>query len=43
MLRKTMIMLIAGTMALGAAACNTVSGAGEDLQSVSQTTEEAIN
>jgi predicted small secreted protein len=43
MFRKTMIVLFAGSLAFTAAACNTVSGAGEDLQSVSRTTEEAIN
>jgi predicted small secreted protein len=43
MLRKTMIALIAGSMALTVAACNTVKGAGEDLQSASKTTEDAIN
>jgi predicted small secreted protein len=43
MLRKTMIALIAGSMALTAAACNTVKGAGRDIQSVGQAGEEAIN
>lgn len=43
MLRKTMLALFASSLAFAAAACNTVEGAGEDLQSVSQTTEEAIN
>jgi predicted small secreted protein len=33
--------LIATAMALGA--CNTVKGAGEDIQSVGQTGEEVIN
>jgi predicted small secreted protein len=43
MLRKTVIALIAGSMALTIAACNTVKGAGEDLQSASETTEDAMN
>jgi predicted small secreted protein len=42
MLRKVMTMaLIAG--GLMAAACNTVRGAGEDVQSVANCTENAIN
>ena len=43
MLRKTMLALVAGSLAFTAAACNTVKGAGRDLQSASQTTEDAIN
>ena len=42
MLRKlTTILLIGGTLAV--AACNTVRGAGEDVESVANTTENAIN
>jgi len=42
MIRKLVtIMLIGGTMAV--AACNTVRGAGEDLGSAANTTENAIN
>lgn len=42
MVRKIVTLgLIGGLMAL--AACNTVRGAGEDLQSVANTTEDAIN
>jgi predicted small secreted protein len=42
MLRKvTTIMLIAGGLVM--AACNTVRGAGEDVQSVANCTENAIN
>jgi predicted small secreted protein len=41
-MRKTAVaVLIATAMALGA--CNTVKGAGEDIQSVGQTGEEVIN
>jgi predicted small secreted protein len=43
MLRKTMLALLAGSIALSAAACNTVKGAGRDLESASQSTEDAIN
>lgn len=42
-LRKAALALIAGSIALSAAACNTVKGAGQDLQSASQSTEDAIN
>jgi predicted small secreted protein len=42
MVRKVVtILLIGGGMAL--AACNTVRGAGEDLQSAANCTENAIN
>ena len=42
MIRKLLtIMLIGGTVAV--AACNTVRGAGEDVESVANTTENAIN
>jgi len=43
MTKKIIIALTASLFALSTAACNTVSGAGEDLQSVSKDTEEAIN
>jgi predicted small secreted protein len=43
MLRKTILALVATSFALTAAACNTVKGAGQDLQSASTTTEDAIN
>ncbi|NNM76855.1 entericidin EcnA/B family protein [Sphingomonas sp. ID1715] len=42
MLRKSVALaLVAGTLFLGA--CNTVSGAGKDLQSASQEVKEEIN
>jgi predicted small secreted protein len=42
MLRKVVtIMLIGGGLVM--AACNTVRGAGEDVQSVANCTENAIN
>jgi len=41
-MRKSAIaVLIAAVVALGA--CNTVKGAGEDIQSVGEAGEEAIN
>jgi len=43
MVRKIMMATVMGTLLLGAAACNTVKGAGTDLQSASQSTEDAIN
>lgn len=43
MTRKILIVLAATGIALSASACNTVKGAGTDLQSASQTTEDAIN
>jgi predicted small secreted protein len=42
MVRKLlMVVLIGGTVAI--AACNTVRGAGEDMASAANTTENAIN
>lgn len=41
-MRKTIIALAATLFALSTAACNTVSGAGEDLQSASDTVREEI-
>ena len=42
MIRKVVtVLLIGGAMAV--AACNTVRGAGQDLGSVANTTENAIN
>ncbi|MET0180654.1 MAG: hypothetical protein ABW194_09275 [Novosphingobium sp.] len=43
MLRKFIFALALGGVALTATACNTVKGAGQDLESASQTTEDAIN
>ncbi len=41
LLKSFTLALFAGSLMI--AGCNTVSGAGEDLQSASQETEEAIN
>ena len=43
MLRKLLLTLVAGTLTLSASACNTVKGAGKDLQSASDSTKDAIN
>ncbi|AOL24187.1 Entericidin EcnA/B family protein [Erythrobacter litoralis] len=42
MIRKTFIAIAASTLTLAAAACNTVEGAGEDLESASNEVEEEI-
>lgn len=41
MRKSAVAVLIAAAMTLGA--CNTVKGAGEDIQSVGEAGEEAIN
>ncbi|WP_310535334.1 Entericidin EcnA/B family protein [Novosphingobium sp.] len=43
MIRKLFLTAIAGSLVLGLSACNTVAGAGKDLQSASESTKEAIN
>lgn len=42
MARKIFLATTVGLFALATAACNTVSGAGEDLQSVSDDVNEEI-
>jgi predicted small secreted protein len=42
MLRKLIITLGIGVMALTATACNTVKGAGEDIESVGRAGDRAI-
>ena len=42
MFRKALITLAIGAIALTATACNTVRGAGRDLESVATKTQEAI-
>lgn len=39
--RKFLLALLVGTAALCASACNTVRGAGQDLQSVANEVDEA--
>ncbi len=43
MVRKMLFAAALGGLILSASACNTVKGAGRDLQSASQSTEDAIN
>jgi predicted small secreted protein len=43
MIRKFIYATMMGGLLLGATACNTVKGAGRDLQSAADTTEKAIN
>ena len=42
MLKKLLLALIAGSIALGATACNTVRGAGEDLESASDAVDKEM-
>lgn len=42
-MKKLILVLLAGTVALTATACNTVKGIGRDIESVGQTGEEVIN
>jgi predicted small secreted protein len=42
MFRKTLIALAATTIVLGTAACNTVKGLGNDIESVGKAGERAI-
>ena len=41
MTRKSLFALLAGIVALSATACNTVRGAGQDLQSAADEVDEA--
>lgn len=43
MLRKMLVALVVTSVALSAAACNTVKGAGRDVESVGQAGSDAIN
>ena len=43
MIRKFLLALGITTMALGTTACNTVKGFGEDVKSVGEAGEEAID
>jgi entericidin B len=42
MLRKVLIALLAGGIALTASACNTVRGVGNDLESAANSVDRAI-
>ena len=41
--RKVLLVLAAGSIAMAATACNTVKGAGRDIESVGQAGDKAIN
>jgi predicted small secreted protein len=41
MIRKAILALLVGSIALSTAACNTVKGAGKDLESASDSTKAA--
>lgn len=43
MIRKILLTLALGSIALTASACNTVKGAGRDIESVGKAGDEAIN
>lgn len=43
MIRRIVMAAAIGSLALSAAACNTVKGAGQDIESVGEAGEEAIN
>lgn len=43
MIRKTLATIALGALALTATACNTVKGFGEDVQSVGEAGEDAID
>jgi entericidin B len=43
MLKKLIFALAVGSIALTASACNTVKGAGRDVESVGQAGSDAIN
>lgn len=42
MIRKTVLALLAATVALSATACNTVKGLGRDIESVGEAGDRAI-
>lgn len=42
MLKKVVFALVAGSIALGATACNTVKGAGRDVESVGEAADKAL-
>jgi predicted small secreted protein len=42
MLKKVVLALMVGSIALGATACNTVKGAGRDVESVGDAADKAM-
>lgn len=43
MMKQALFALLAGSIALSAAACNTVKGAGKDIESASDATKAEMN
>lgn len=43
MIRKLVFALVAGGIVISASACNTVKGAGKDIQSAGQAGDDAIH
>ncbi|MGH6744160.1 entericidin EcnA/B family protein [Novosphingobium sp. PhB57] len=43
MVKNLVLALVAGSIVFSAAACNTVKGAGKDVESVGQAGDDAIN
>lgn len=41
MVRKVVLALVAGSLVMGAAACNTVRGVGRDLESAADAVDKA--
>jgi predicted small secreted protein len=41
MLKKVILAVVAGSIALGASACNTVRGAGQDVESAANSVDKA--
>lgn len=42
MIKKVILALVVGSIAMGATACNTVKGAGKDVQSVGEAADRAM-
>ena len=42
MIRKVILAFVAGSIVLGASACNTVRGAGNDLESAANTVDKEM-
>ena len=42
MLKKVVLALVVSSLALGATACNTVKGAGRDVESVGEAADRAL-
>jgi entericidin B len=42
MIKKVVLALVAGSLAFGASACNTVKGAGKDVSSVGEAADKAM-